>query len=375
MNYYIFTCFLLIIKNASCFQLNMNAPKITPWNSLQFSLKERARSWFINNAVKKGIPWNELTTNYKKDFAKINSFKYSKENRNMKYPDYYLMPFHGYDEGNMNWDAANEAESATLSIAAGYWKNVDPYVAQEWMRQNITENILTYIEDVNGLYEFSPNKILDIGCSIGISTEYIQKGFPKSEMFGIDLSPYFIGVASYRSQEKDLGIQYFHENAENSSFPSNYFDVIVCNFLFHELPEDAAKKILNEAYRMVPENGVLVIIDMDPDYLDKQLDNNLFRKWAFEATEPHIYNYYKRNMSKMMYNTGFKRIRKMKNDPLNSLWLGVKRNERYETKDVISQRFEKSLEDLYGANLDDDWTPGSNIMNGDYVGYGKKMYV
>ena len=76
-----------------------------------------------------------------------------------------------------------------------------------------------------------------------------------------------------------------------------------------------------------------------------------------------------------MYNTGFKRIRKMKNDPLNSLWLGVKRNERYETKDVLSQRFEKSLEDLYGANLDDDWTPGSNIMNGDYVGYGKKMYV
>ena len=52
MNYYIFTCFLLIIKNASCFQLNMNAPKITPWNSLQFSLKERARSLFINNAVK-----------------------------------------------------------------------------------------------------------------------------------------------------------------------------------------------------------------------------------------------------------------------------------------------------------------------------------
>lgn len=372
---YIFTCFLLIIKNASCFQLNMNAPKITPWNSLQFSLKERARSWFINNAVKKGIPWNELTTNYKKDFAKINSFKYSKENRNMKYPDYYLMPFHGYDEGNMNWDAANEAESATLSIAAGYWKNVDPYVAQEWMRQNITENILTYIEDVNGIYEFSPNKILDIGCSIGISTEYIQKGFPKSEMFGIDLSPYFVGVASYRSQEKDLGIQYFHENAENSSFPSNYFDVIVCNFLFHELPEDAAKKILNEAYRMVPENGVLVIIDMDPDYLDKQLDNNLFRKWAFEATEPHIYNYYKRNMSKMMYNTGFKRIRKMKNDPLNSLWLGVKRSEHYETKDVLSERFEKSLEDLYGTNLDDDWTPGSNIMNGDYVGYSEKMYA
>ena len=80
---------------------------------------------------------------------------------------------------------------------------------------------------------------------------------------------------------------------------------------------------------MLSENGILAIIDMDPDYLDKQLDNNLFRKWAFEATEPHIYNYYKRNMSKMIHNSGFKKIRKMKNDPLNSIWLGVKRNETY----------------------------------------------
>ena len=328
MNYYILTFCLLIIKNTSCFQLFMNIPKNTQWKSLQFTLKERARNWFINNAVKKGIPWNELTSNYKKNYAKIDSFKYFKEKK-LKYPDYYLMPFHGYDEGNMNWDAANEAESATLSIAAGYWKNMDPYVAQEWMRQNITENIMTYIEDINGLYEFSPNKILDIGCSIGISTEYMLKAFPKSKMFGIDLSPYFIGVASYRSQEKDLDIQYFHENAENSSFTNDFFDIIVCNFLLHELPEDAAKNILNEAYRMLSENGILAIIDMDPDYLDKQLDNNLFRKWAFEATEPHIYNYYKRNMSKMIHNSGFKRIRKMKNDPLNSIWLGVKRNETY----------------------------------------------
>ena len=76
----------------------------------------------------------------------------------------------------------------------------------------------------------------------------------------------------------------------------------------------------------------------------------------------------------MMYNTGFKRIRKIKNDPLNSLWLGVKRNERYETKDVLSERFTKSLEDLYDDDYN-NWKAKSTIADDDYVGYGKKMYV
>ena len=68
----------------------------------------------------------------------------------MKYPDYYLKPFHGYNEGNMLRRAAYEAESATLSIAAGYWDKVDPLTSQEWMRQNITNNINYYIKRTYG---------------------------------------------------------------------------------------------------------------------------------------------------------------------------------------------------------------------------------
>ena len=30
------------------------------------------------------------------------------ENKDLQYPDYYTVPFHGYDEGNLNWLAAFE---------------------------------------------------------------------------------------------------------------------------------------------------------------------------------------------------------------------------------------------------------------------------
>lgn len=333
------------------FQLFMNnVPKNTNWKTLQFSLKEKARNWFVGNAIKKGIPWNELTADYEKNKTDILVSKISKEDVYLNYPDYYLMPFHGYDDGNMNWRAANEAEAATLSIGSGYWKNVDPYTAQDWLRYNISKNIKDYIENVNHIYDYIPYNALDVGCSIGISTEFLIKDFPKTQMYGIDLSPYFIGVADYRSSSNNLNIEYVHGNAEKTKFHSNSFQLIVCNFLFHELPEKAAKTILNELYRILSDNGVLAIIDMDPSHLDKQLNNNIFRKWAFESTEPHIYNYYLRNSSTMLRNANFDQVKKIRNDPLNSIWFGVKRSSEYHSENVLSNRFKKSLDDLYSEN-------------------------
>lgn len=35
----------------------------------------------------------------------------------IEYPDYFLQPFHAYEEGNLNWLAAYEIEPATYAIA------------------------------------------------------------------------------------------------------------------------------------------------------------------------------------------------------------------------------------------------------------------
>ena len=62
----------------------------------------------------------------------------------------------------------------------------------------------------------------------------------------------------------------------------------------------------------------------------------MFRKWAFEVTEPHIYNYYKRDTIKMLREAGFVNIRKNSNDPLNSIWFGTKG--KMENKKTIIQK-------------------------------------
>lgn len=323
-------CFILLLSSIATgcsFYLHMN--KNTNWNNLQFSLKEQARKWFIDRAISTGIPWNDLYKKYDDVSEDIYTYKTVKEDQTVEYPDYYTRPFHGYDEGNLNWRAAKEADPATLAIAAGYWPKIGPYKAQEWLRQNITQNIQEYIKKLRVYPKNFPKKALDVGCSIGISTEYLKNCFPNSNIDGIDLSPHFIGVAEYRNNQNKFGFNYIHGNIEKTNLPDASYDFIACNFLFHELPKDAAYNVLKEINRLLTPNGIIAIIDMDPSNLDKQLKNNVFRKWAFESTEPHIYDYYLRDTREMLKETGYVHIKKKTNDPLNSVWLGVKTPEYF----------------------------------------------
>lgn len=318
-----FSFLAYVLITSQCFFLSMKNTPQPKWKKLQFSVKEKARNWFIERATKNGIPWKVLYDKYDAKQEALNSYKYIKEDRKLNYPKYYTMPFHGYDEGNLGWEAAKEAEAATVSISANYWKGADPYDAQEWLRQNITENIAHYIGEVQHS-SIVPNRALDVGCSVGISTEYVKQQFPRSHVVGIDLSPYFIGIACLRNEETQNNIEYVHANAEKTKYQDKYFDFVVCNFLFHELPESATKGVIQEMYRLLSPGGIFAIVDMDPDKIDAQLNNNVFRKWAFESTEPHIYKYYERNITSFLKDAGFTKLQKKENDPLNAIWLGQK---------------------------------------------------
>lgn len=82
--------------------------------------------------------------------------------------EYYLMPFHAYDEGNLNWLAAFEAESATYAMALRVWPQevkagtCDSFEAQRRLRAGYTDALANYIK-THKLAE--PKEILDIGCS------------------------------------------------------------------------------------------------------------------------------------------------------------------------------------------------------------------
>ena len=95
------------------------------------------------------------------------------------YPSYYTRPFHGYDDGNLNWLATVEGEAATLSMAVNYWKNNNPQLAEQWLRYNISDNIKEYVRKVDGN---KPEYILDVGSSVGSQQSIYISHLKKEEL-------------------------------------------------------------------------------------------------------------------------------------------------------------------------------------------------
>uniref|UniRef100_A0A6C0CL67 Methyltransferase type 11 domain-containing protein n=1 Tax=viral metagenome TaxID=1070528 RepID=A0A6C0CL67_9ZZZZ len=302
------------------------------WNFLSSNLKDKARDWFITKAEVAGIPWTESSAKYLESnvFDTLQSLKYKIENKSIQYPEYYLQPFHGYDKGNLEWKAAIEGESATHSISANYWENTSYYEAEKWVRYNMTNSIKKYIQH-NTINHNEMREILDIGCSIGISSEVLTQAFIKSNVYAIDLSAYFLSIASYRTLQHNYGIHYLHANAESIPIMNESMDMVTINFVLHEVPYNARMNIFREVYRILKPNGILAILDLDPNRIQRHLQFNPFRKLAFELTEPHIHDYYRNDMMKSLYDSDFEDIILLKNDPVNTLWMCQKSVPKTET--------------------------------------------
>ena len=365
-NMYVYTiavCWMIMIFHGKCdaFSLSSRSNRINslerssslksimnPWDDLTWAVKENARQWFIHRAKSRGIQWENMTDSYKNDdnFTRLHEFKTELEDMSMTYPDYFIKPFHGYNGGNLNWQAAIEGEAATLSMSANYWPTYSVLESQNWLRWNITRHVERYtlqhhIPDIfkydpiyetyymmNQLYEtpLSQQYILDIGCSFGISTEYLASYYNGSTIYGVDLSPYFLSVAQLRNERANKNIVYIHQNAEylSESFENVTFDKVFIQFMFHEMPQNATQNVVKEVYRLLNPGGLIIIVDLNPHKLNDQLSINYFRKWAFEVTEPHIFEYYTTNMTSLLRNSGFRKIDVSDNDPLNSIYIAQK---------------------------------------------------
>lgn len=70
-------------------------------------MKYQARQVLIKTAEKNGIPWRKNAQELEQSSAK-QAFEEIND-PHLVYPEYYQVPFHAYDRGNLCWQAAFEA--------------------------------------------------------------------------------------------------------------------------------------------------------------------------------------------------------------------------------------------------------------------------
>jgi ubiquinone/menaquinone biosynthesis C-methylase UbiE len=257
--------------------------------------KHQARQMMIKRAQKIGVNWlEEVQTlqarDWQTDLAKV-------QNPQLTYPDYYFRPFHAYEKGDLCWEAALEAEVAAHTVHATIWPGAGAQ-GDAKLRQSYHDILKKQISN-------EPQDILDLGCSVGMSTFALQKVYPHAKITGLDLSPYFLAVAQYRSQQHHANINWIHAPAESTGLPDASFDLISIFLVCHELPQAATRQIFAEARRLLRPGGHLAIMDMNPkSEVHKKMPPYILT--LLKSTEPYLDEYFSLDIEQALIEAGFK---------------------------------------------------------------------
>jgi ubiquinone/menaquinone biosynthesis C-methylase UbiE len=263
--------------------------------------KKQARGLIIKRAEAIGVAWRhdvkklrardtsqELAPAWESELANIT-------NPAVQYPEYYLTSFHAYEEGNMGWQPAMEVEVAAYSVHAKIFSATgragDAQLRRSY-HQVLQEQLTT-----------TPHQIVDIGCSVGMSTFALQAVYPQAHITGVDLSPYFLTVASYRGN-RHPHINWVHAAAENTGLPSASCDLVSLFLICHELPPAATLHIFQEARRLLRPGGYIAIMDMNPAAeIYGQMPPYILT--LLKSTEPYLDQYFSLEIDRTLQTAGF----------------------------------------------------------------------
>ncbi len=272
--------------------------------------KNRARNLIIKRAESIGVAWrSDVKTLKARDTDQLFDPAWEQEllqftNPKTTYPDYYLTSFHAYSEGNMGWEPAMEVEVAAYSVHAKIFAETGKNGDQQ-LRQ-------TYHQVLQEYLPHAPQNIVDIGCSVGMSTVAMQSFYPQAQITGVDLSPYFLTVASYR--HGDENIKWVHAAAEQTDLPAASYDLVSLFLICHELPQTATLEIFQEARRLLKPGGHIAVMDMNPaSEIYSQMPPYILT--LLKSTEPYLDQYFSLDIELALQTTGFESVKLVANSP------------------------------------------------------------
>ncbi len=101
--------------------------------------------------------------------------------------------------------------------------------------------------------------VLDIGCGTGAHLKLYQN--EKCDVFGIDMSAAMLKVARTKLGDvADLKLC----DASKTTFSENTFDLITSFTVLHEMAPQVRINVLNEAKRILKNDGRILLIDFHP---------------------------------------------------------------------------------------------------------------
>ena len=266
----------------------------------KYVLVPQARANIVKTAESNGVRWNEALEWIK---AQGPWDGQDKMPPGVDFPEYYLKPFHAYEDGNINWDAAWEQELAGRAVGARNFPEYGP-LGEDAFRSAFDKAL-----DDLGAVVPQDSTIVDMGCGTGTSTRRLAERYPQAKsILALDLSPNMVAVGKRLLELAPKGvdeggpwvttirpddrISISIGDAASTGLPDSSVGVVNIGLVVHELPVAASIALCEEALRLLKPGGQLWLTEMDfdsPAFAAQRSNPLLFS--LIRSTEPFLDEY------------------------------------------------------------------------------------
>lgn len=124
-------------------------------------------------------------------------------------------------------------------------------------------------------------KVLDVGCGSGqVARHLINRGILPENIIGLDNSGELLKLAASHIPD----VMFVKSAIEDFDYPTESFDLVTQNTLFHHLDNEALNQELEVIYKILRPNGVFFFVDIDPDHTPEAQDSENVDKWVMVKT-------------------------------------------------------------------------------------------
>ena len=151
----------------------------------------------------------------------------------------------------------------------------------------------------------SPERVLDVGCTVGHSTLPWAESFGDAEVHGIDVGAPCLRYAHGRAEALGVEAHFSQQNAESTDYDDNSFDVVVSHFFMHETSRKALPRVFAECYRILKPGGVMLHLDIEQDREQDPLTAFLMSWEVYNNNESFMGELRRLDLPALAANAGF----------------------------------------------------------------------
>jgi ubiquinone/menaquinone biosynthesis C-methylase UbiE len=153
--------------------------------------------------------------------------------------------------------------------------------------------------------DFSPQRILDLGCTIGHFALPFKAAFPGATVTGVDVAAPCLRYAHARANALGVAVDFHQANAEALPFADESFDLIVSRQFLHETSSAALGRIFPECYRLLSPGGIMLHQDA-PQFDELDPYTASLRDWDIHFNnEPFMGRCYELPLEELYAAAGF----------------------------------------------------------------------